>query len=342
VELTLAQIAEIVKGECSGAPETTIRGVAKIGEADPGTISFLANTKYYHLYGSTGASCVLVPPDFEETGATPVIKVENPYFAFVTLIKLFHPPQKLVPPGVHRTAIVGKGTTLGEDVAIGPYVVIGDNCRIGRGTVIASLCTMEEGVSLGEECLIYSQVVLRHGVQIGSRVVLHSGVVVGSDGFGFAQEKGVYHKIPQVGTVVIEDDVEIGANSTIDRATLGETRIKKGVKLDNLIQVAHNCVIGENTVMAAQTGLSGSTIIGRGVRVGGQVGFAGHMEVGDNAVITAQSGISKSVEAGEIVSGSPAGPHRRNMRIEAAVRRLPELLKEIKRLKEKIERLEQS
>ena len=197
-------------------------------------------------------------------------------------------------------------------------------------------------VVVGEDCIIHGNVSIRESVVIGNRVMVHNGTVIGSDGFGFAMEGGVYHKIPQVGTVVIEDNVEIGANVTIDRASLGETRIKKGAKLDNLIQIAHNCTVGKNTVIAAQTGLSGSTQIGAGVRIGGQVGFAGHLEVGDGAAVAAQSGVSKSIPPGEMVFGYPARPHHEELRIQAARQKLPELLKIIKELKKRIEKLEEN
>jgi len=337
--LTLKQIASQVGGTIEGE-DVAIRGVAKIEEAQSGDITFLANPKYLKYVKESHASAIVVPETIEDTSGKPCIRAANPYFTFLKIVRLFYPPKKLIDEGVHPTAIVGEGTTLGKDVSIGPYVVIGKNCTVGDRTSLMPGVVIENDVKIGNDCFLYSNVSIRQDTILGNRVIIHCGTVIGSDGFGFAFENGRYHKIPQVGHVVIEDDVEIGANTTIDRATLGETRICQGVKLDNLIQVAHNCTIGENTVIAAQTGISGSTHIGKGVRIGGQVGFAGHQTIGDGAAMGAQSGISKDVEPGVMVSGSPAKPHREMMRIQAATNKLPELLKTIKELKERIQKLE--
>ena len=340
--LKLSEIAARVGGEVVGDGRFEITGVAKIEEAREGEITFLANPKYSKFLEQTRASAVIVPGDFSEPTDKSLIRTKNPYYAFLQTVTLFYPPVPLIDKGIHPTAVVGEETELGKDLSVGPYVVVGRRCRVGDGSVLMPGVVVGDEVVVGEGCTLHAHVCLRERVELGDRVVLHNGVVVGSDGFGFAQEEGTYHKIPQVGTVVIEDDVEIGANSTIDRATLGETRIKRGAKLDNLIQVGHNCMIGENTVIAAQTGLSGSTHIGKGVRVGGQVGFAGHLEVGDGAAIGAQSGVSKSVPAGLFVFGYPAKPHMEEFRIQGALKRLPELLKEIKSLKDRLEKLEQA
>ena len=338
--LKLAEIAARVGGEVIGNGEVEIAGVAKIEEAKKGEITFLANRKYAKFLKHTGASAVIVPEGINEAGGKPLLRARNPYFTFLKTVVLFYPPQPLLEKGIHKTAIIGEGTELGEDVSIGPYVVVGKECKIGDRTILMPGVVVGDNVTIGNDCVFHANVCLREKIVIGNRVVLHNGVVVGSDGFGFAPEGGKYYKIPQVGTVVIEDDVEIGANSTIDRATLGETRIKKGAKLDNLIQVGHNCTIGENTVIAAQTGLSGSTKIGNGVRVGGQVGFAGHMEIGDGAAVGAQAGVTKSVPPGVMVSGYPARPHREELRIEAIIQQLPQLFKEIKNLGKRLYKLE--
>jgi len=340
MRLTLNAIAEKVGGRVKGDGSVEITGVAKIENAREGEITFLANPKYVRYLKDAKASAVIVSADIQEAGNLPLLVVPNPYYAFLKAVLLFNPQGAPLEKGVHSQAIVGEDTQVGEDVAIGPFVVIGKRCRIGRGSILMPLVWIGDDVVVGEDCLLYPHSSLREKIVLGNRVILHCGVVVGSDGFGYAPEGGRYHKIPQIGTVVIEDDVEIGTNSTIDRATLGETRIGRGVKLDNLIHVGHNCTIGEDTVMAAQTGLSGSTHIGKGVRVGGQVGFAGHLIVGDGATIGAQSGVSKTVPPGVMVSGYPAQPHQQELRTEASLRKLPEMLKEWKELKVRLEELE--
>jgi UDP-3-O-[3-hydroxymyristoyl] glucosamine N-acyltransferase len=340
MRMKLSEIARNVGGEIIGNGEAEITGVAKIEEARQGEITFLANPKYAKFLETSNASAVIVPMDITDAGGKFLIRTKNPYYAFLQIVSLFHPSKPLIEKGIHKTAIIGEETDLGNDLSIGPYVVIGRRCRIGDGTVFLPGVVVGDDVIVGEGCTLHARVCLRERVVIGNRVIFHNGAVVGSDGFGFAPEEGRYYKIPQIGTVVIEDDVEIGANTTIDRATLGETRIKRGAKLDNLIQVGHNCTVGEDTVIAAQTGLSGSTHIGKGVRVGGQVGFAGHLNVGDAAAIGAQSGVSKSIPAGTTVFGYPARPHAEEFRIMVAQRRLPQVLKEMKELKERIQRLE--
>ena len=320
----LKKIAEVVGGEIIGEESVTISGLAKIQEAKDGDLTFLSNPKYLKFLNQTQASAVIVPPEIEKQEGLSLIRVENPYFGFLKAVELFYPTKSLINKGIHETAVIGEGTHVGENISIGAYVVIGKRCHIGMNTVLMPGVIIGNDVVVGEDCIIHGNVSIRESVVIGNRVMVHNGTVIGSDGFGFAMEGGVYHKIPQVGTVVIEDNVEIGANVTIDRASLGETRIKKGAKLDNLIQIAHNCTVGKNTVIAAQTGLSGSTQIGAGVRIGGQVGFAGHLEVGDGAAVAAQSGVSKSIPPGEMVFG------------------YPELLKIIKELKKRIEKLEEN
>jgi len=339
--MKLAEIAAELDGEVVGNGEVEISGVARIEDARDGEITFIANPKYTKYLKETKASAVIVSGEIAEVADKSLLLVKNPYFAFLKTVTLFHPQAPLIEEGIHHTAIIGQNTELGDNLSIGPYVVIGRRCQIGRGTILLPGAVVADDVRIGEDCTIHAYVSLRERVLLGNRVIIHDGTVVGSDGFGYAPEEGKYHKIPQVGTVVIEDDVEIGANVTIDRATLGETRIKRGAKLDNLIQVGHNCSIGDDTVIAAQAGLSGSTHIGRGVRVGGQVGFAGHLEVGDDASIGAQSGVSKSVPPGIMVFGYPARPHMEEFRIQAAQKQLPRLLKEIKDLRDRIRKLEE-
>jgi len=338
--LTLREILRHTGGELVGDGDVEITGLAKIEEAEKGQLTFVANPKYAKHLLQTGASAVIVPLGVEVPEGRSYIRSKNPYFAFLSVIRLFHPEKPPLAEGIHPTAVIGAGCSMDESVRIGSHVVVGNRCSIGQNTVLMPGVVLGDEVTVGSECVIHANVSLRERVILGNRIIIHDGSVVGSDGFGFAFEGGRYHKIPQVGTVVIEDDVEIGANVTIDRATLGETRIKKGAKLDNLIQVAHNCVIGENTAIAAQAGLSGSTSIGNGVRIGGQAGFAGHLKVGDFASVTAQSGVDKDVPPGSVVTGYMAMPHREALRLEASVRQLPDLLKQIKMLRETVERIE--
>ncbi|MBN2201981.1 UDP-3-O-(3-hydroxymyristoyl)glucosamine N-acyltransferase [bacterium] len=328
---TLRDLAALSGGELSGDGGVIITGPAKIEDAGPGQITFVANSKYAHFLASTRASAVILPRDMEAPGSMPVLRADNPYFSFLLIVRAFFPEKPFLAPGIHPTAVVGDGVRMGDGAAVGPRVVIGNRCSVGDGTQLLAGAVLGDDVTIGKNCVIHANVSLRERVVVGDRVIIHDGTVVGSDGFGFAFEGGRYRKIPQVGTVVIEDDVEIGANTAIDRATLGETRIRAGAKLDNLIQIAHNCVVGEHTAIAAQAGLSGSTVIGRGVRIGGQAGFAGHLQVGDGAAVGAQAGVDKSVPEGIMVSGAPARPHREEMRAAAAVRQLPNWMKEIRR-----------
>jgi len=335
MELSLAEIADLLEGELEGDSSINILGVAKIEDAGGGEISFISNPKYAKYIDTTNASAVIVSKDFPETTKS-IIRTQNAYLSFLKVLKIFHPPMETVAEGIHPSANIDKTTKMGANVRIGAYVVIDKNCRIGENVTIHPGVVIGPDVAIGNNTIIYANVVLREQVRIGNNVIIHSGTVIGSDGFGFAREGQQYHKIPQVGTVVIEDDVEIGANCTIDRATLGNTIIHKGVKLDNLIQVAHNVEIGENTVIAAQTGISGSTKIGKNVMIGGQVGFVGHIEIGDNTTIGAQSGVSKSLPPNSVYFGYPARPIMQAKREEAALRKLPDLLKKISELEAKL------
>ena len=338
--VTVREIAQWVGGKVDGDETLAINGIGKIDDAQPGNLSFIANPKYAKFISDTNASAVLVEPDFPQSDKT-LIRVENPYFAFLTLTKKFHQAEPEVEPGVHPTAVIGTDTQFGENCRIGACAVIGKKCRIGENTIIYPGVVISDNVQIGDNALIYANVSIREGCSIGHNVIIHMGAVIGSDGFGFAFENGQYHKLPQVGIVVIEDDVEIGANTTIDRATLGETIVRKGAKIDNLVQIAHNVQIGEHTAIAAQAGISGSTKVGKYVRMGGQVGIVGHIEIGDQAAIGAQSGIMKAVEPGKTVFGSPGRDQRKTMRIEASLERLPDLLKQVKKLENRIQELEQ-
>ena len=346
--MKLSKIAKLVDGEIVGDSNVEIERVAKIEDAGRGDITFIANVKYKKYLKSTKATAILVAINtrWEELLHRPdpiqLVLVKEPYSAFLCLAELFYPPPSALPVGVHPTAVVSKSATIGNEVAIGAHVVIGERCKIGERVTLNAGSVLCDDVEIEDLSFIYPNVTIREGCKVGKRVILHSGTVIGSDGFGFTpQSDGTYEKIPQRGIVVVEDDVEIGANCTIDRATIGETRIKQGVKLDNLIHVAHNVVIGEHTVIAAQTGISGSTKIGKNCIIAGQVGFIGHIEIADRTTFAAQSGVPKTItEPGKTYFGSPVKEHHHAFRIEGAIRQLPELLVEIRNLKQRIEKIE--
>jgi UDP-3-O-[3-hydroxymyristoyl] glucosamine N-acyltransferase len=336
---TLREIAEIVQGEVGGDPSVVIKGVNGIRDAKEGDITFLANEKYFSALQKTRASAVLVPRGTAPAEAKPLIYVDNPSLAFAKVVGLFYPEKARYPKGIHRKAVIAKGVKIGKGVAVGAGAVIEEGAVIGDRTIIYPLCYVGRGTKIGCDCLIYSNVSLREKVLIGDRVFIQSGTVIGSEGFGYTQVDGKYVLIPQVGTVVIEDDVEIGANVTIDRARFDKTVIGRGSKIDNLVQIAHNVVIGENSIVVAQAGISGSTHIGKNVTIAGQAGLVGHIEVGDGAILAAQAGVTKSVPPKTMVSGYPARPHQEAMKIYAAMTRLPEMIKTIAELKRKIEEL---
>jgi UDP-3-O-[3-hydroxymyristoyl] glucosamine N-acyltransferase len=319
-----------------------IRGVASLEDAGPDDISFLTNPRYEKHLAATGARVIIVsaetvlPPPFIP------LTVRDPYFAFLQVLELFNSrtPGDIA-RGIHPAAFVDPSAVLEDNVSLGPGAVIGAGVSIGAGTVIGPGTVILAGSTVGSGCVLYPNVTIMDGCAIGNRVILHAGVVIGADGFGFAPHNGRYHKIPQIGTVRIEDDVEIGANSCVDRAAFGQTVVGKGTKIDNLVMVAHNVRIGEHTVIASQVGISGSTTIGNWVRLGGQAGLAGHITVGDGASAGGQAGITKDVPPGETVSGYPAKNHMQAMRLEAALRSLPDLIKKVKLQEKRISELEQ-
>ncbi len=336
---SLRELAEIVGGEILGDPSLRIEGVAGIKEATKGEITFLANPKYEVYLETTKASAVIADRDGNQ--ATSILKVSNPYLAFLKVVTLFSESAlDKYPRGIHETAVVDGSAEIGEDVSIGAYAVIGSGVRIGDRTTILPLAAICSDVKIGSECLIFPHVTIREQCEIGDRVIIHSGTVIGSDGFGYANDGSAHHKIPQIGIVRIEDDVEIGANSTIDRATTGVTLIGKGSKLDNLVQVAHNVVIGENSILAAQVGVSGSTELGKNVTLAGQAGLVGHIKIGDGAKVGAQGGVTKSIPPHTSVSGYPAREHGFAKKMYAASARLPEILKEFRKLKARVEQIE--
>lgn len=333
---TLKDLSRRVNAELHGDGNIRIQGAAKIDSASKGEITFLANPKYKHFLKETGASAVIIDQKIEFDSPLPHLHVDDVYFRFLQIFLLFNPPREQLKSGIHPSAVIDPSATLGKKVAIGPHVYIGQHCKIGNGTRIYPGCVILDGVEIGKNCLLYPLVSVREDCRIGDDVIIHNGTVIGSDGFGFAPFEGKFHKIPQVGRVVVEDDVEIGANCTIDRATMGETIIHKGAKLDNLIHIAHNVEVGESTVMAAQVGISGSTKIGHHVMLGGQVGTVGHITIGDYSQVGAQSGVSKSVPEKEVVFGYPARPIMRTKRIEAVISQLPELMRRVQKLEKEI------
>jgi len=336
---TLKEIAKLIDGEIVGDADTVITGVSGIKEARKGDITFLANPRYASLVDKTAASAIITSRDVENT-SKPIIRTENPSLAFAKLIETFAPSEVTHPKGIHQSAILGKNVTLGKGVSIGPYAVIEDCATIGDNTIIYSNCFVGHHTKIGSSTLIYPNVSIREHITIGDRVIVHSGTVIGSDGFGFSTIRGLHHKIPQIGTVEIGDDVEIGANVTIDRARFDKTIIGRGTKIDNLVQIAHNVVIGENCIIVAQAGISGSTTIGNNVTIAGQAGLVGHITIGEGAVLAAQAGVTKSVPPNTTVSGYPAREHSKAKRVNACVQNLPKLYEEIKELKKKVEELE--
>lgn len=336
---TLKEIAEFINGEVVGDASTIITGISGIKEAQKGDITFLANPKYFPLIEKTQASAIITSQDIE-IQSKPIIRTENPSLAFSKVFSFVLPYQKSHPKGIHPTVILGKDVSLGLDVAIGPYTVVEDNAAIGDKTVIYSNCFIGHDTRIGSDSLIYSNVSIRERITIGDRVIIHSGTVIGSDGFGFATIEGLHQKIPQIGVVEIGDDVEIGANVTIDRARFDKTVIGRGTKIDNLVQIAHNVVIGDNSIIVAQVGISGSTVIGKNVTLAGQAGLVGHINIGDNSIVMAQSGVSKSVPPQSVVWGYPAKPANIAKRVNAGVQNLPRLYKTVAQLKKKIEELE--
>lgn len=336
---TVGELAEKVHGQLFGDPQLVINGATNIEDAKMGQITFLANPKYKKFLSLSKASAVLVDKKIKIDTNITFIRVDDVYYRFLQIFLLFNPTKELLSPGIHPTAIIDPNTNLGKNVSIGAHVVIHHGCEIGDGTKIFSGCVLMNDIKVGKNCLLYPLVSIRENCWIGNNVIIHNGAVIGSDGFGFAPFEGVYHKIPQIGRVKIEDNVEIGANCTIDRATMGETIIHKGTKLDNLIHIAHNVEIGESTVIAAQTGISGSTKIGHHVMMGGQVGTVGHISIGNYVQIGAQSGVSKNIPDKEFFFGYPARPIMRAKRIEAVTSQLPELAKRIRELEKQIEQL---
>lgn len=345
--ITVNEIAKLLDGEVVGDGTQVISGVAKVEEAKAGMLAFIANPKYEKYAELTSASCILVSRTFNHTQFSKLppalIKLDDPYSSFVIAIEKFAPKKVDVPKGIDPTAVIHPTAIIGKNCSIGSYVVVGTNVHIGENTVIHPHVVISRDVKIGNDCLFYPQVTVREECVIGNRVVIQPGTVIGGDGFGFAPKKdGSYQKIPQLGIVVIEDDVEIQANTCIDRATLGETRIKQGTKLDNLVQIAHNVVVGENTVIAGSTGIAGSTKIGNRNMIGGAVAITGHVQTADEVKVGGGSIVTRSLnDIGATYSGYPAKEVNKWRKVEAASRQLPELLGTIRAMQTKIKELEE-
>jgi UDP-3-O-[3-hydroxymyristoyl] glucosamine N-acyltransferase len=337
--VTLRELADRLGCRLEGDGDIEITRVAGLEAAEPGDISFLSNPRYAHALKTTRGSAVILGEDAPPAPVA-MLRSKHPYLSFAQALDVLA-PEPPARPGIHQTAVVGDGVVFGAAVSLGPYVVIGDNVRIGDRVIVKAHAVVGAGAAIGDDSVIHARVSIRESCTLGRRVVVQDGAVIGSDGYGFVTDgEGRHHKIPQRGPVVIDDDVEIGANTTIDRPAVGETRVGAGTKIDNLVQVAHGVHIGRHVLLAAQVGIAGSTTIGDHVVLAGQVGVAGHLTIGDRARATAQTGIPNSVDAGALVSGYPAIDNRDWLKASAVFRRLPELRKQLHDLAARLESLE--
>jgi len=333
--MKLSAIAEALETRLeNGSPEIEITGLNGIEQAGPGDLTFVSNPKYAGAARTTRASAVIVAEDFPAIPAA-MLRAKDPYLTFARALELFHKPVRHA-PGVHPTAVVDSSAKIGSGAHIGPYVVIGENVEIGTNAVLLAHVVIYRGAKIGNDFFAHAHSVVRENCRVGNNVLLQNGVVIGADGFGFAKTaEGRWYKIPQAAPVVIEDDVEVQANSCIDRASVGETHIGRGVKVDNLVQVGHGSQVGEDSLLCAQVGLAGSTEIGKKVILTGQVGVVGHVKVGDNAIVTPQSGVAGDIPAGALVSGAPAVDHKAWLKYSAILPRLPEIVRRLRKKKPK-------
>ena len=337
--MKLHEIAARLECRLEGDGDIDIRGIAAIDDALPGDLTFFTNPKYATSLRETRASAVILG-ETADPAPCAMLRAKQPYLAFARAVELFSDPWR-PPVGIHPTAVVGAGVTIGDGVSVGPFAVIGDGARIGDRSVIHAHVSIGREVEIGDDCVLHVRVSIRERIRLGHRVILQDGAVIGSDGYGFARRAdGTHHKIPQLGAVVIEDDVEIGANAAVDRPAVGETRIGAGTKIDNLVQIAHGVSIGRNVLLAAQVGVAGSVTIEDDVTLAGQVGVAGHITLGKGVIATAQTGIPNSVDPGAFVSGYPAIPNRDWLRSSAVFRKLPELKKLVADLERRVKELE--
>jgi UDP-3-O-[3-hydroxymyristoyl] glucosamine N-acyltransferase len=339
MRVTLEAVARAIDGTVVGDGSIEIVGVAGIREAREGELTFLANPRYEAYLDQTRASAIIVAENHRNVGK-PLIQNANPYLAFLKAVRLFQGDGPRPAPGPHPSSVVAPDAVLDPTASVGPCAVVEAGATIGARSIVQAGCYVGAGARIGEDVLLYPNVTVRDGCEIGNRVIVHSGTVIGSDGFGFVRDGEIHRKLPQVGNVVIEDDVELGACVTIDRATTGTTRVGSGTKIDNLVQIAHNVQIGRNCIIVAQVGISGSTVLGDHVVLAGQVGVVGHIEIGAGAMIGAKSGISNSVKPGEKMFGSPARPVAQAKRIEASLNYLPELIHTVRKLKRRVDELE--
>lgn len=340
MELTANQLAALVHGDVEGDGDVKVGTFAKIEEGHAGALSFLANPKYTHFIYSTDSSVVLVRRDFvaEQPVKATLIRVDDPYATIAKLLEMVQEMTRVVKTGVEQPCFIAEGVDVPADAYVGAFAYVGAGAQIGRGVKIYPQVYVGAGCKVGEDTILYPGVKVYDGCVIGARCIVHSGAVIGADGFGFAPVDGHYEKIPQTGNVVVEDDVEIGANTTIDRAMMGSTRIGQGVKLDNLIQIAHNCQVGDNTVMAAQAGVAGSAKIGKQCMVGGQVGIVGHIALADGTQIGAQSGVNRATKPGERIMGAPAVEMGEYARSLVYIKRLGRLFEQVKSLEKEIKK----
>jgi UDP-3-O-[3-hydroxymyristoyl] glucosamine N-acyltransferase len=338
ISVTLAQIHQLVGGTLHGNAAGALSSLSGLHDATPQALAFIANDRAANVRGGIKAGALLVHRHFPDL-AIPQLVVPNPLLAFAQVAQTFF-VRPAPPRGVAAEVIQGAGVQIGEDPSIWPFVTLGDRVTIGARVTLYPGVYLGADSTVGDDSVLFPNVVVREGCSIGARVIVHSGSVIGADGFGYVQHEGRHHKIPQLGGVTIEDDVELGANVTIDRATLGRTVIKRGTKIDNLVQIAHNVRVGEDSIIVAQVGVAGSTTIGRHVMIGGQAGLADHLNIGDQAMIAARTGVNRSVEANQIVSGAPVMPHETWMKAQAVIPRLPELRQVVRDLVHRVERLE--
>ena len=336
--LRLGEIARLVGGELHGPSDLEITGAATVDKAGPDEITFAAEKRYLDLARSSRAGCIIVPMDAPELDA-PTLRVANPRLAWAMVLEALA-PKKEEPAGVHETAVIGKGVTLGKNVSIQAYVVVGDGTVIGDGAVLCPGVVVGRDCVIGEGSYLHPRVTVLDRVQIGKRVIIHPGAVIGSDGFGYVTVGGKHRKVPHIGTVVIEDDVEIGANTTVDRGVCGATRIGRGTKIDNLVQVGHNVEVGEDCLIVSMAGIAGSSRLEDRVTLAGQSGVAGHLTVGHDSVVAARGLVARDLPPRSFVSGFPARPHRENMRVIAATQKLPEALEHLSQLRRQLESLE--